>query len=179
MGLLDSVVGAALSQLQGGAQSAGGGGGGQADLLGAVLGLLTQGGQGAGGVGGLAGLVTQLQKAGLGDVVNSWVGTGQNLPIRPDQLGQALGPDLLSSLSSKLGGAPAGDLLGPLAQLLPQLVDTLTPNGQLPQGNPDLGSLLAGLAGGTAGGTGGPGGAGGAGGLGDLAGLLGGLLNKR
>lgn len=174
MGLLDSVVGAALGQLQGGGQQAGGG---QADLLGAVLGMLTQGGGGAaqgglGGLGGLAGLVAQFQKAGLGDVVGSWVGTGQNLPIRPDQLGQALGPDVLAGLSSKLGGAPAGDLLGPLAQMLPQLVDKLTPNGQLPQGNPDLGSLLAGLAGGNAG-------PGGQGGLGDLAGMLGGLLNKR
>lgn len=178
MGLLDSVVGAALGQLQGGAQQAGGSGGGQADLLGAVLGMLTQGGQGAGagGLAGLAGLVAQFQKAGLGDVVNSWVGTGQNLPIRPDQLGQALGPDVLSGLSSRLGGAPTSELLGPLAQLLPQLVDTLTPNGQLPQGNPDLGSLLAGLAGGAAGGPGSPGGAGG---LGDLAGMLGGLLNRR
>ena len=135
MGLLDSVIGA-LGQ--------GSGGGNQAALLQAVLALLAQGGQG--GAGGLADIVARLQQGGLGDVVGSWVGTGQNLPVSPDQLGSALGDDLLSSLSERTG-MNSGDLLGPLAQMLPQVVDRLTPDGQLPPGQTDLGAVLGPLFG--------------------------------
>lgn len=160
MGLLDSVVGA-LGQSQGG---------GQADLLGAVIGMLGQGGGQAGGLGGLAGLVAKFQQSGLGDVAASWVGTGQNQAIEPDQLGNVLGGDLLSGLA-QLTGMNQGDLLGQLSQMLPQVVDKLTPNGQIPQG--DIGGILGSMLGGA----GGQGGAQGAG-LGDLAGMLGGLLKR-
>jgi uncharacterized protein YidB (DUF937 family) len=137
MGLLDSVIGA-LGQGQVG---------GQADLLKAVVGMLAQGGQGGQG-GGLADLVARLQQGGLGDVVGSWVGTGQNLPVSPDQLGSALGDDFLAQLTQHTG-ASGGDLLGPLAQMLPQVVDRLTPNGQLPQaGGLDVGAVLGQLLGG-------------------------------
>jgi uncharacterized protein YidB (DUF937 family) len=161
MSLLDSVIGA-LGQGQGG--------GGQADLLGAVIGMLGQGGGQAGGLGGLAGLVAKMQQSGLGDVANSWVGTGQNMPISPDQLGSVLGQDNLSGLAQKMG-MNHGDLAGQLSQMLPQLVDKLTPGGQIPQG--DLGGILGSMLGG------GGGGAQQGGGLGDLAGMLGGLLGKR
>lgn len=135
MGLLDSVVGA-LGGAQGGAQ-----GGGQADLLNAVIGMLGNDGQG----GGLASLVHRFQQGGLGDIVSSWISTGQNLPISPDQLHSVLGSDTLSSLAQQLG-LPAGDLTAQLSQMLPQVVDQLTPNGELPQGGlGDLGSLLGGL----------------------------------
>jgi uncharacterized protein YidB (DUF937 family) len=150
MGLLDSVIGA-LGQ-------GGGAGGGQGDLLGAVVGMLGQGGGQAGGLGGLAGLVDKFQQGGLGDVVNSWVGTGQNQPISPTQLGGVLGNDTVSGMAQQLG-VNHGDLLGQLSQMLPQVVDKLTPNGQIPQG--DLGAML-----------------GQGGGLGGLAGMLGGLLKK-
>lgn len=153
MGLLDSVVGA-LGQSQGG---------GQADLLGAVIGMLGQGG-------GQAGLVAKFQQSGLGDVAASWVGTGQNQAIEPDQLGNVLGGDLLSGLAQQTG-MNQGDLLGQLSQMLPQVVDKLTPNGQIPQG--DIGGILGSMLGGA----GGQGGAQGAG-LGDLAGMLGGLLKR-
>jgi uncharacterized protein YidB (DUF937 family) len=73
MSLLDTVIGA-LGQQQPGR-------GGQADLITAIIGMLGQ--QGGGGLGGLAGLVDKLQRAGLGDAVNSWVGTGQNQPVAP------------------------------------------------------------------------------------------------
>ncbi|QTN22836.1 DUF937 domain-containing protein [Rhizobacter sp. AJA081-3] len=137
MGLLDSVIGA-LGQGQGG--------GGQADLLKAVVGMLAQGGQGGQG-GGLADLVARLQQGGLGDVVGSWVGTGQNLPVSPDQLGSALGDDFLAQLTQR-SGASGGDLLGQLSQMLPQVVDQLTPNGQLPQGGGlDVGAVLGQLLG--------------------------------
>jgi uncharacterized protein YidB (DUF937 family) len=165
MGLLDSVIGA-LGQNQGGGAAMGGGG----DLLGAVIGMLGQGGGQGGGLGGLAGLVAKMQQSGLGDVAASWVGTGQNLPIDADQLGGVLGRDNIDGMAQQLG-VNSGDLMGQLTQMLPQLVDKLTPQGQIPQG--DIGGMLGGLLGGQGGG------AQAGGGLGDLAGMLGGLLNKR
>jgi uncharacterized protein YidB (DUF937 family) len=143
MGLLDSVIGA-LGQ--------GSGGGGQADLLKAVVGMLAQGGQGQagslGGLGGLGDLVSRFQQGGLGDVVGSWVGTGQNMPVSADQLGGVLGDDVISQLTRQTG-MDSGDLLGQLSQMLPQVVDRLTPNGQLPQGGGglDVGAVLGQLLG--------------------------------
>ncbi|MDO9092541.1 MAG: YidB family protein [Rubrivivax sp.] len=169
MGLLDSVIGA-LGQSQ-----PEGGGGGHAALFSAVIGMLAQGGgqgggSGLGGLGGLGGLISKMQRSGLGDVAASWVGTGQNQPIGADQLGQVLGGDMIEGLTRQLG-MNQGDLLGQLSQMLPQVVDTLTPEGRVPQG--DLGGLLGSLLGGA------QGGGGQSGGMGDLAGMLGGLLNKR
>ena len=168
MSLLGSVIGAL-------GQSQQGGGGGQADLLGAVIGMLGQSGGQGGGLGGLAGLVNKMQQSGLGDVANSWVGTGENQAIAPDQLGNVLGGDMISGLTKQLG-MNQGDLLGQLSQMLPQVVDKLTPNGQLPQG--DIGSILGGLLAGQQGGASADGQQGGAG-MGDLVGMLGGLLAKR
>ncbi len=139
MGLLDSVIG---SLAQGS-----GGGGGQGELLQVLMKLLSQG-DGA----GLGNLVSQLQQGGLAEVVNSWVSTGQNLPVSPSQLEGALGSDLIGSLASQLG-RPGSDVAGGLSQLLPQLIDQLTPqgrlpdNGQLDAGQLDIGSLLGGLMG--------------------------------
>ena len=137
MGLLDSVIGA-LGQ--------GSGGGGQADLLKAVVGMLAQGAQGQ--AGGLGDLVSRFQQGGLGDVVGSWVSTGQNLPVSADQLGGVLGDDVISQLTRQTGMNSA-DLLGQLTQMLPQVVDRLTPNGQLPQGGGglDVGAVLGQLLG--------------------------------
>jgi len=137
MGLLDQVVGAL-----GGAQG-GGHGGGQAELIHAVIGML---GSGSGRQsGGLGELVARFQQGGLGDVVSSWISTGQNLPISADQLSSVLGQDAIAGLAQKTG-LPAGDLTSQLTQMLPQIIDGLTPNGQLPQGGlGDIGSLLGGL----------------------------------
>ncbi len=162
MGLLDAVVGALGPSA--------GPGGGQPDLLGAVIGMLGQGGGQAGGLGGLAGLVAKFQQSGLGDVAHSWVGTGENQPIAPDQLGGVLGSDMVSGLAEQMG-MNQGDLLSQLSQILPQVVDRLTPNGQIPQG--DIGGLLGSMLGGAGGQAGGP-----ADGMGDLAGMLGGLLKR-
>jgi uncharacterized protein YidB (DUF937 family) len=142
MGLLDSVIGA-LGQSQGG----GGGGGGQAALINAVIGMLTQGGGAAGGaggaaggLGGLGGLLEQFTRGGLGDVAKSWVGTGQNLPISPDQLSQVLGGDMLGQLAQQLGLGHQ-ETASQLSQVLPQVVDHLTPGGQLPPQGTDLAAL--------------------------------------
>jgi uncharacterized protein YidB (DUF937 family) len=82
-------------------------------------------------LGGLGGLVNKLQQGGLGDVVNSWVGSGQNQPVSPSQLGSALGPSILKTVS-QVTGLSEDDLTKQLSQFLPGLVDKLTPNGRLP-----------------------------------------------
>lgn len=125
MGLLDSILGS-LSQ---------GGGSGNA-LLDTVLRLVNDPAHG-----GLPGLLQSFQQKGLGNLADSWVSTGQNLPISPDQIAHGLGGDKLSSLAQSLGMSQ-GDLSSKLSELLPNVVDKLTPNGELPDAG-GLGELLA------------------------------------
>ncbi len=82
-------------------------------------------------LGGLGGLVNKLKQGGLGDVVNSWVGSGQNQPVSPGQLGSALGPNIMKTVS-QMTGISEDDLTKQLSQVLPGLVDKLTPNGRMP-----------------------------------------------
>jgi uncharacterized protein YidB (DUF937 family) len=88
-----------------------------------------------GGDGGLAGglgdLFSKFQKAGHGQAVDSWIGTGPNQPIQPGQLGGALGQTTISDLARQ-AGISEQDLLNGLAQALPGVIDKLTPNGRLP-----------------------------------------------
>jgi uncharacterized protein YidB (DUF937 family) len=86
----------------------------------------------AGGVlGGLGGLLNKLQQGGLGDAANSWVGSGQNQPASPGQLGSALGPNIIKTLAQQ-SGLSEDELTKQLSQVLPGIVDKLTPNGKLP-----------------------------------------------
>jgi uncharacterized protein YidB (DUF937 family) len=88
--------------------------------------------EGAGGVvGGLGGLLEKLQKGGLGNAINSWIGSGQNQPVSPGQLGSALGPDIIKTLAQR-SGLSEEELIKQLSQVLPGLVDKLTPQGRLP-----------------------------------------------
>jgi uncharacterized protein YidB (DUF937 family) len=88
--------------------------------------------EGAGGLlGGLGGLLDKLQKGGLGDTANSWVGTGQNKPVSPGQLGSALGPDIIKTLAQR-SGLSEEEITKQLSQILPGVVDKLTPQGRLP-----------------------------------------------
>jgi uncharacterized protein YidB (DUF937 family) len=107
-------------------------GGGLGDVLKGPLGGLL-GGAAAGSVisGGLGDLMKQLQQGGHGDTANSWVGTGQNKPIAPNDLAKALGADQIDSLASQ-SGMSRDDLLNGLSQYLPKVVDHLTPDGRLP-----------------------------------------------
>jgi uncharacterized protein YidB (DUF937 family) len=105
--------------------------------------------------GGIDGLVDRLRQGGLGDEVDSWVSTGANRPVDPSRLGAALGPDTVQRLSTGTG-LDMQALLPLLAAFLPQLINTLTPNGQTPAGGLDSAAQ--------------------SGGLGDLGGLLGGLM---
>jgi uncharacterized protein YidB (DUF937 family) len=86
----------------------------------------------AGGLlGGLGGLLEKFQQSGHGDVAKSWIGTGQNQPIPPGSLGSALGPSIIKTLSEKTGLSEQ-QVTAQLSQLLPGLVDKLTPQGRLP-----------------------------------------------
>ncbi len=123
MGLLDQVVGALAGSQSGGANP----------LLEIVMQLVNNP-----QTGGLGGLVQSFQQGGLGEIVNSWVSTGANLPVSGEQLQSVLGGDLLGKLAAQLGTSPQA-ASGSLADLLPQVIDQLTPGGQLPQG----GDMLA------------------------------------
>lgn len=135
MGLLESVIGALAGG--GGAQQPQGGGL-SPELINAVIAMLANGSQGSGGAGGLGDLISRFQQSGLGDVVASWVGTGANQPISEDQLGGVLGNETVGDLARR-AGLPQGDVLGQLSQMLPGLVDQLTPQGRVPQDG--LGSM--------------------------------------
>jgi len=98
------------------------------DLMSTVMNLI--GGQS----GGLGAFVQQFAAKGLGDVAQSWVSTGKNLPISPDQLQSVLGSDVVKGLASKLG-MDSNALTSQLSNLLPQAVDKLTPEGKIPEGD--------------------------------------------
>jgi len=82
--------------------------------------------------GGVQGVVNEFEKKGLGPTVRSWVSTGPNQPISPDEVQRALGPDLLQQLSQK-SGVSVQDLSRKLAEVLPQAVDKMTPDGAIPK----------------------------------------------
>ncbi|MGF9763154.1 YidB family protein [Microvirga sp. 0TCS3.31] len=107
------------------------GGGNQQAGLGGLLGGLGSGGLGGLLGGGLGELVESFKQQGQGDVAESWVGTGPNKPIAPDQLEQAIGPDALATLTQQTG-LSREELLSRLSTTLPEVVDKVTPDGRLP-----------------------------------------------
>lgn len=122
MGLFDQVVGAVMSgQTADGAAN---------PLLAGIMQLVNDP-----QIGGLAGLVQAFQNGGLGEIAKSWVSTGQNLPISAEQIQSVLGNSgLLQNLASQFG-LNSEQVSGQLAELLPQVVDKLTPNGTIPESN--------------------------------------------
>ena len=137
MGLLDSVIGA-MAGGRGGMQ---GGGAAQSALLNVVLAMLANRAQGQGGAGaaaassgaGLGELVRKFTQGGLGDVIGSWIGRGQNAPISGSQLSDVLGADTIGNIAAQLGLTHA-EAADQVSQVLPQVVDQLTPDGQVPDG---------------------------------------------
>lgn len=125
--LLPIVLGM-LANRQGASQPGGG--------LGSILGNLLGGSQGPGA--GLGQILEQFQRAGFGREAASWVSTGQNAPIPPDAIGQVFGDDTLSRIARQAGISEAQASTG-LSELLPEVVDRLTPDGQVP----DLDQLTA------------------------------------
>jgi uncharacterized protein YidB (DUF937 family) len=115
MGLLDTVLGKQTA-----AQGEGG-------LMNSVLHVM--GNQ----EGGLQGVIQRFESQGLGHIVSSWISTGPNKPISPDQVEQGLGADRVSQIADH-SGMPAEDVKSRLANILPTIIDKLSPNGELPQG---------------------------------------------
>lgn len=128
MGFLDSLKGAAAPAL----------GPGQHGALATAAAEVLQ--QQHGGVGSL---IDKFNQAGLGQVASSWVSSGANMPIAPDQLQKVIGSDAVAQIAAKAGISPEVARAG-LAAILPMLVDKATPNGQVP---PNGGSLTSGLGG--------------------------------
>ena len=91
----------------------------------------TDTGDAGGMLGGLGGLLNKLQQGGLGNAANSWVGSGQNQPVSPSQLGSALGPNIIKTLS-QMTGLSEDELTKQLSQGIPVIVNWMTPNGRLP-----------------------------------------------
>jgi uncharacterized protein YidB (DUF937 family) len=130
---------------------AGGMGGVMMALLPVILAMLANRGGGAGGgtggrsgaggmgdLGGLGGLLEQFQRMGYAEQANSWVGSGSNLPISPDIIAQVFGRDGLAQIASQAGLTESEASVG-LSEILPEVVDRVTPQGQMP----DLDSLVA------------------------------------
>ena len=130
MGLLDSLAGEALSAFSNSAGSAGAAvpeGATHPGMGDVISGLLNSNS----GSGGLAGLVQSFEQNGLGGVVASWVGTGQNLPISAEQIQAVLGSEQVQAIAQKLGLSTDAAAQA-LAHVLPQAVDHVTPQGEVP-----------------------------------------------
>lgn len=123
MGLLDDAMGAL------------GGKGGGSQAMGAIGGLVEQ-------AGGVQGILSKLEASGLGDRVDSWIGTGPNKSISPDEVKQALGPDQVKEAAAK-AGVSEDQAAGGIAAALPDLINRVSPDGKLP----DVGQLDDMLAG--------------------------------
>lgn len=121
MGLLDQVMGAVNGA---GGQSGDAGN----PLLTGIMQLLN-----SPQIGGISGLVQHFQNGGLSEIVNSWVSTGQNLPVSAEQIQSVLGGEQLQNIAGQLG-VSTGQASSQLAEYLPQLIDKLTPNGTVPEG---------------------------------------------
>jgi uncharacterized protein YidB (DUF937 family) len=157
MGLLDQILGGLTGGMQGEGQAptgrsfgGGAGGGAMMALLPIVLSMLSnRGGTGAvaapamgggGGMAGLGGLLQQLTQSGYGQQANSWVGTGANEPLPPQAWSKVLAPEQLSAIASQAGISEDEARQG-LSQLVPEVVDHLTPQGQLPPEDQLLASI--------------------------------------
>ena len=108
MGLLDGLLGGAVG----------------AEMVTVVNSFIQQ-------LGGIQGIAAQMEKQGLGATVQSWIGTGANQPISPDQVHQVFGSGVLAQMAAKAGMNPQ-DLAQKLSQVLPTAIDKLTPEGRVP-----------------------------------------------
>jgi uncharacterized protein YidB (DUF937 family) len=99
-------------------------------------------------MGGIDGLVNKFQQSGMGDLASSWVGTGENKSIQPDQLANVLGKDQITDLARQ-ADIPESQGASVLSQILPAMVDKLTPEGKAPESSnlATWGKVLLGAAG--------------------------------
>ena len=123
MGLFDDVAGAVMGKVMGGNQGS---------MVQVAMEMFNQ-------YGGLNGVLDKFKQGGLGELAASWVGTGENLPISPEQISSVLGSGAIAEMAAKFGITPEV-LSNQIAQHLPSVIDKMTPNGEV---NPDSGSLLS------------------------------------
>ncbi len=121
MGLFDDVAGKVLGAFSGGGSDYSG-------LIKLVMGMLTSKESG-----GLSGLVESFNQKGFADIISSWISTGKNLPISADQIQHGLGEDQIRRFSDA-SGLSTDETKSKLAELLPDLIDKLTPEGRIPEG---------------------------------------------
>ncbi|MFK7966240.1 MAG: YidB family protein [Burkholderiaceae bacterium] len=132
MNILNTVMGAL------------GGGGDNNQLMSVVMGMLNGNENEEGNA--MGNLLQQFQEGGLGDAVQSWLGSGENMPISAEQLSSVFGSEKIAEIAQQ-AGVSTDDISGQLANMLPQAVDKLTPDGEVPSGSLDLGSLASMLGG--------------------------------
>ena len=126
MGMLDGLLGNAL----GGMMGTSGGGQAQSPLLQIALQLLQQNG-------GVSGVLDKFRQGGYADQADSWQSAGQNMPLSGNALQEVLGSGTIGQIAGQLGMSH-GDAAGGLAQMLPQLIDQFTPNGEIPDNHNDV-----------------------------------------
>ena len=124
MGMLDGLLGSALGGMLGGSGQA------QNPLLRAALQILQQNG-------GIDGVLDKFRQGGYANHADSWQSTGQNMPITGSALQEVLGSGAIGQIAQQLGMSH-GDAAGGLAQMLPQLIDKFTPNGEVPDNHNDM-----------------------------------------
>jgi uncharacterized protein YidB (DUF937 family) len=124
--MLDKLLQGALQGMMGGQNT-------QQDPLLQILGSLLSN---SGGSGGLGALIQQFQQAGYGQQAQSWVGRGQNMPISVEDLMRVFGADTMQQMAGR-AGLDQQQFGGRMAEALPQMVDQLTPDGEVPSGGID------------------------------------------
>ena len=122
MGILGEMAKGLLGKVRGGGSS-------QNPLMDIVMGLITNPQSG-----GLQGLIQTFKEKGLGDAMSSWISTDKNQPVSGDQIQSALGGNLIQQIAQQLGSSKS-EVSGGLANLLPDIIDKLTPTGKLPEGD--------------------------------------------
>ena len=122
MGLIEEMGKGLLGKVLGGSSS-------QNPLMDVVLGLMTNP-----QTGGLQGLIQTFKEKGLGDAVSSWISTGENQPVSGDQIQHALGGNFIQQIAEQLGSSKS-EVSGSLSNLIPEIIDKLTPSGTLPEGD--------------------------------------------
>ena len=122
MGILDAMAKGLLGKVLGGGSS-------QNPLMDIVMGLITNPQSG-----GLQGLIQTFKEKGLGDAMASWISTGENQSVSGDQIQHALGSNFIQQIAQQLGSSKS-EVSGGLANLLPDIIDKLTPTGKLPEGD--------------------------------------------
>jgi uncharacterized protein YidB (DUF937 family) len=128
MGIFDEMAKGLLGKVLGGGSS-------QNPLMDIVMGLIANPQSG-----GLQGLIQTFKEKGLGDAMSSWISTGENQSVSSDQIQHALGGRFIQQIAQQLGSSKS-EVSGGLANLLPDMIDKLTPTGKLPEGD----QLLQGL----------------------------------